>query len=426
MYYTNGGDLVKYKQGYDAALETIMSGENCVVIGPGGSGKSMLIHTLMQFFEYDTILAASSGIAARNIGGATCHSTFKLPVGFDLSMPKIDKKKRELLGSSSLSRIIIDEAFMLRSDSVDHIDARLKAVRRNNESFGGIQKVMFGDPFQLPPIVQAKSSESTAFYKHYQTPHIFGSKIWDSFDYTLVELDKVMRQENEEFSKVLCNLRTGVDIRQGIEYINDMSKKTKSGAGIILATTRNLVSTYNQTEFNKLRSREVRYQSRKKGKTSDLQIEDSVSLKEGCRVIITCNATNGEYVNGSLGVVTKLAPKEVLVELDNGKEVWIPYTVVPCYEYVQDGTGNIKKHECGRVEYLPLMLGYAITIHRSQGLTLDDYEVDLGFGAFCSGQAYTALSRARSIEGLYLKKPLRQKDIIVDKDIVRWLDSVRG
>ncbi len=418
--------MLEYKTGYDSAIDAIMSGENCVIIGAAGSGKSLLIHTIMQFFETDTILCASSGIAARNIGGTTAHSTFRLPLGFDLTLPNMTRDKIKVLASRGLNRIIIDEAFMLRSDYLDLIDLRLKLIRKNQLPFGGLQMVIIGDPLQLGPVLQSKSREKTEFLKHYTTPLIFGSKIWDNFDFIMVEMNEVKRQENKEFSSVLSNIREGIDVRNSLAYINDNYLKSKSKDSLILGTTRNIVNDYNMTNFNSLIGNVLTYRTKIKGKVTDMGIEKEISLKAGCRVILTHNDQEGRFSNGSLGVVTQLFSDCVQVMLDQGGEVVVNFVEISCFEYKEDKEGKVRRVESGRISYMPLALGWAVTVHRSQGLTLSSLSVDLGWGAFCSGQTYTALSRAKSIDKLHMKRHLRESDIIVDKEAIEWIRNMRS
>lgn len=142
--------------------------------------------------------------------------------------------------------------------------------------------------------------------------------------------------------------------------------------------------------------------------------------------MITANAPNGDYFNGSLGRVCSMRSTEVVVDLDNGDRVVVPYITIPCYEYITDREGNISRKEVGKAEYMPMMLGYSCTINRCQGLTLDSINVDFSWGCFSSGQAYTALSRVKDLSGLYMKRPLKQKDIIVDRNAINWIKQVRG
>lgn len=397
----------------DKALQHIKDGHNVAIFGAGGVGKSHIIR--QAYNPSNTLLCAPTGIAAINIKGATCHSVFGLPFGLPTEADKlrIPKRVKQKLECHSIERIIIDEVGMLRADMLDMIDLRLKKARGNRKPFGGVQMVLVGDPFQLEPIVS--KSEEEHFYRQYQTPFFFGAKCWKGFD--VINLHKVFRQEAQDQIEALNAVRKG-NVNT-LEYIHSVSAQIPNPLSVHLCARKAEAKKINDEQYAKLDTPEKIFKGYMDGAVkwdSGLPVEEVIRLRVGAKVLIAANGV--DYRNGDTGVVESMTDTTVSVTLDRNKNtVLISIIEWQTYKY-QNVNGTLHKTTDKIYYQLPLRMGWAITIHASQGMTLDYVALDIGDGCFAHGQLYVALSRIRDLRNLYIVNKIKESDVIVNQDVV--------
>lgn len=394
------------------AIEAIKSGKNVFITGSGGVGKSWVIQ---QVTDKNTVVVAPTGIAALNVQGITCHKAFGLPIGLvqQSDYAKPNRNVNNLFGGVGVKRIIIDEVGMLRSDYLDLINHRLQQARYNKLPFGGIQVVLVGDFYQLEPIVS--EAEQSFFFKKYTTPFAFGAKCWN-FD--TIELDKVYRQSDVRQVQLLNSIRKKEhNYTQSLAEISAMSLQSDEDC-LHLCSYKKDAFTINTRYFNEVKGQSKTYTAYVSGKWNDSEkaVDDMIQIKVGCKVLICANDMEGTYVNGDRGVVTALHPDSVDVLLDSGNTVNVEYFTWEKYEYSKVGRG-FSKDVCGMFKQLPIRLGWAIVVHKAQGMTLDKVSLDVGRGCFSHGQLYVALSRVRNLEQLHLSRPLKEEDVILRSEV---------
>lgn len=445
--------MSKFVVGAEAAMAAIMAGENVFITGPGGSGKSHMIATLREWFADSSLLIAPTGIAALNIKGMSCHKACGLTFG--ITTPEDYKargrKQAILMASEALDMIILDEGPMVRRDKFKEMDMKFRYHRKVNQVFGGLQVVVFGDGFQISPVLTR--NEEAEFRRAFGDEIPLGSDTWEECNFTYAYLDKIHRQSDPEFAKYLNNIRVGKDVEAAIQYLNsNCVGKGLLPDAVTLTTTNKLAEEINEREYNKLPGIGKTFKAKITGEFPDRPVLENLSLKVGLKVMITVNDSPEEgqpvkYVNGTVGVISRIASSYVLVNIDGvdtpvHEKTWDNIEQVP-EKYMKkvkreevDEEGNVTiieeeveatrlvDNKLGKFTQFPFKLGYAITTHKSQGLTLGQVNIDLGFGAFAAGQTYVALSRARDVKGLRLVKPLRRKDIIVDRRVANFYRRV--
>lgn len=396
--------------------------------GGAGTGKSTLIKIIMEEAK-NAVLTATTGIAGMNIGGQTLHSLFRL--GAKLMLREdLDKHKcpNQAL-FEAMEYLIIDEISMLRADMLDAVDYLLKKWRKSNEPFGGVMVIGSGDLLQLPPVVGKVESE--IYFMMYASPWFFYAKALANVDSEFVELKTIYRQRDEAFMNALNRIRENNDHRDSVALINrtcfrDIDPNFQPD--LVLCARNDRADQINKECLNKIPSPMKVYRGEITGTINPkakLPSPMELELKVGCRVMITKNIENA--VNGQLGTVKNLEADVIAVELDTGMVIDVVQAEWEQTRYgVNPATKEIVAQESAdSYKQFPLTLGYAVSIHKSQGLTLDSVLIDLGDGAFASGMTYTALSRCRSLHGIKLAKPLAMRDVITDKTILAFYDAVR-
>lgn len=404
---------------------------NVFLTGKAGTGKTTFLKSLKKECKHKSyIVVAPTGVAAVHAGGATIHSFFQIPLGAYLPdtggfNKEINEYKSEIIKNIDL--LIIDEVSMVRADMLDAIDCRLRQIRGNEEPFGGVQLLLIGDLFQLPPVAVGKELE--LLKKCYKSMFFFESKALAKTPYVAIEVDKVFRQENDIFKDILNSVREEKISEEQLEllnmrYIPDF--KSEPGEYYLRLVTHNKqVDEINSKEMALLVGEEYTYQSEIKGyfPESSYPTPASLTLKVGAHVMFTKSNKDKGYHKGTLGIITHLGDEYISVELmDSGKgtkkirvtpETWenIDYILVDSHK--QNDKPTIKEKSVGTFTQFPLQQAWAITIHKSQGLTFDRVIVDVSH-SFTTGQTYVALSRCRTLRGLVLSEEVDSKSIKCD------------
>ncbi len=401
--------------------------EHVFVTGRAGTGKSTLLQHLAWNTSKQIAVCAPTGVAALNVEGQTIHSLLKLPLGVIADAPlRQSAELKRLLGKLDL--LVIDEISMVNADLMDAIDRSLRQARGvRSVPFGGVQVVMFGDPYQLAP-VPGDGEERAYFSDHYESMWFFDARVWrEECDLAVVELVHIHRQTDLEFKQALNAVRHGTVTADIAQLLNDAGARTPPGDDVLTLATRN-------DTVNRINSRELaRLPGRPKTATAEITgdfggrqypADAELQLKLGAQVMFLRNDAEGRWVNGSLGKVVDIGGT-VWVEVD-GEQHEVEPAVWEQYRYSYSPmTKEIKRNVVAEFTQFPLRLAWAVTIHKSQGKTFDRAVLDLGTRAFAPGQTYVALSRLTSLEGLYLSRPLRPADIIVDQRVRRFIHEVR-
>ncbi|MGM9698122.1 MAG: helix-turn-helix domain-containing protein [Prevotella sp.] len=406
------------------------TGRSIFLTGKAGTGKTTFLHTVKEKSTKQMIVVAPTGVAAINAGGMTIHSFFQLPLSPYVPGAKVKnifefgKEKRKIMASMDL--LVIDEISMVRSDLLDAIDSVLRRYRNHYKPFGGVQLLMIGDLAQLTPVVTPEDEEMLRPY--YDTPYFFGSKALQQIDYVTIQLEKIYRQTDQQFVNILNNVREGrptVDDLYVLHTKYEPTFKPKPEEGYIRLTTHNrMADDYNDREMKILTTKPYTYKAEIEGNFPELSYPTSseLTLKEGAQVMFIKNDTDGKYFNGKIGRVVELRDDSVKVvctgesnEIEVTPQEWenAKYTINP-------QTHEIETEIQGLFRQYPLRLAWAITIHKSQGLTFDHAIIDAGH-SFASGQVYVALSRCRSLEGLVIASKINTSAIISDERIDNYM-----
>lgn len=396
------------------------------ITGRAGTGKSTLLRHLTDNSKQQIIVCAPTGVAALNVGGQTIHSLLKLPLGVIAEAPlRQSAELKRMLGKLDL--LVIDEISMVNADLMDAIDRSLRQARGvRSVPFGGVQVVMFGDPYQLAP-VPGDAEERAYFADHYESMWFFDARVWRDEPLDVVELVHIHRQSDLEFKQALNAVRHGTVTAEIAQLLNDAGARTPPDEEVLTLATRNdTVTRINARELARLPGTSKTAVAEVSGDFGGRQYPADVDLKLklGAQVMFLRNDAEGRWVNGSLGKVVDIGGT-VWVEVD-GEQHEVEPAVWEQFRYsYSPTTKEIKRDVVAEFSQFPLRLAWAVTIHKSQGKTFDRAVIDLGSRAFAPGQTYVALSRLTSLEGLYLTRPLRPGDIIVDQRVRRFIHEVR-
>jgi len=402
--------------------------EHVFVTGRAGTGKSTILTHLSFHTSKIIAVCAPTGVAALNVGGQTIHSLLRLPTGIiadhDLDQPSELKKML-----SAIDTLVIDEISMVSADLMDAIDRSLRQARgRKHDPFGGVQIIMFGDPYQLPPVPARDPHERAYFHDTYRSLWFFDAKVWLDTPMTAIELVEVHRQNDDRFKQILGAVRHGEVTEDMADELNTAGARTAPRDVITLATTNATVARINAARLAEITGEPLRAVAEINGefRENTYPADEVLELKAGAQVMFLRNDPDGRWVNGTIGQVTRVAGT-VWVEVDGAdgiEEHEVEPAVWERYRYRYDAeTKKLEKEVVAEFEQFPLRLAWAVTVHKSQGHSYDAAIIDLGPGAFSAGQSYVALSRVRSLDGLYLRRPLRPSDVIVDPNVVRFMES---
>ena len=408
------------------------TGRSIFLTGKAGTGKTTFLKTVVEQSKKRSIVVAPTGVAAINAGGMTIHSFFQLP--FTPYVPnariksKFDfgKEKRRII--ASLDLLIIDEISMVRSDLLDAIDSVLRRYRDRYKPFGGVQLLMIGDLQQLTPVVTPE--DEVLLKPYYDTPYFFGSKALQQIEYVTILLDKVYRQEDATFLDVLNHIREAHPTADDINILNQRCQPAfipKPSEGYIRLTTHNyLADNYNDNELKKLPGHSYTFQAQIEGNFPEYSYPTSevLTLKEGAQVMFVKNDPTGEhrYYNGRIGEIVEISESRVCVLCAGdaeGIEVE-PLEWENAQYQLNPETRVIETKIQGKFRQLPLRLAWAITIHKSQGLTFERAIIDANL-SFAPGQVYVALSRCKTLEGMVLSSPIETRAIIADKRVEDYI-----
>lgn len=396
---------------------------NLFLTGKAGTGKS----TFLRYFRDQTkkkyVVVAPTGIAALNVQGQTIHSLFRMPPRF-VDINRIYTDKRKLF--HELELLIIDEISMVRSDVFAGINVFLQKAKRNRRPFGGVQLCIIGDLFQLPPVVGKE--EEAFFQQFYTSPHFFTTEAYQAGQFKVKEFQTVHRQQQGVFLTILNRLRMGKSDVRDIAALNarvaPMPSHIPTGS-LVLTTTNSTADRINDHHLRSLPGLSTIFASESKGNFGltgfRLPAPENLELKLGAQVMFIRNDPDERWVNGTLGIVVELTDQTMRVQTESGT-----YTVKPekwrtiAYEFLEAESKIVEK-TLGSFTQFPLMLAWAVTIHKSQGKTLGRVIIDLGRGAFADGQLYVALSRCTSLEGITLTKPISFADIQASNDVVAFM-----
>jgi ATP-dependent exoDNAse (exonuclease V) alpha subunit len=404
---------------------------NVFITGRAGTGKSTLLDYFRHITKKRVVVLAPTGVAALNVKGQTIHSFFGFKPGIT---PDQVKKVRSTFQSKSiyknLDAIVIDEISMVRADLLDCVDRFLRLNGpRPGKPFGGIQMIFVGDLYQLPPVVTA--SENAVFKLLYETPFFYGAKAYNSLDMEFVELEKVYRQHDEQFIELLNAIRNKSISEEALELLNQRHcpdfEPPPHDFYVYLTTTNKLADEINARRLAGLRSRLYTLLGRVDGEFGDKYLPTAINLqvKVGAQIMMLNNDAEGRWVNGSVGKVSEIvqsrrAEHTIIAELADGDTVEVTPHTWEIFRFII-ADGQLKSEVIGQFTQYPLMLAWAVTIHKSQGKTFDKVVIDIGKGTFAHGQAYVALSRCTTLGGIVLKKPISKEHIWMDYKVVDFL-----
>lgn len=404
--------------------------------GKAGTGKSTFLRYITEHTKKNYVVLAPTGIAAVNVGGVTMHSFFRIP--FKPLLPDdpdfaVDRLKQRMKYSRehqklirSLDLIIIDEISMVRADIIDFMDKLLRVYTgKRFEPFGGKQLLLVGDIFQLEPVVTSDMRDILSRY--YPNPFFFSARAFNEFPLIPIELKKIYRQTDREFISLLDRVRVGaptnVDLDTLRAHVDPLAECGDDDFVMTLASRRDMVDNINDTQLGRLKTKKITYT----GEIEDLFPESALpapmqlTLKVGAQVVFVRNDRDRRWVNGTLGKVYSATPTRLEIELENGKRHVVSIELWENMEYTYDEASHkVIEKVIGLYKQYPLRLAWALTVHKSQGLTFNKVIIDLGRGAFSSGQSYVALSRCTGLDGLTLRSPLTARDIFVNPAITGY------
>lgn len=407
------------------------------ITGKAGTGKTTFVKRIQQEIKKNFLVLAPTGIAALKVEGQTIHSVFRFP--FEVITPETklweDQKsnpgryQRTKMLLAKIDTIIVDEVSMVRCDIVDAMDRVLRHVMSTNQPFGGKQVIFVGDLCQLPPVVKAEDSRTLVKYYGGVSPFFYKAHVIKRMNLPKIEFRKVYRQTDGEFINLLNKMRSGEVTCRDLELINKniAAPKDSDDYFVTLATRNNVASDINYGKLAELEGEEYCYEGVMAGnfKQNDCPVPMTLKLKVGAQVIVCRNNCVNGCVNGTIAKVTELGDDYIRISLQDGREEYVAPAKWSNYEkVVNEETDEIENREVGCFVQFPIKLAWAITIHKSQGMTFDRMHFDLSGGVFASGQTYVAISRMRTLDGLTLSSAIMPHHIMVNPEVTEFYKTL--
>lgn len=407
--------------------------------GKAGTGKSTFLHYIAQTTKKKYVILAPTGIAAINVGGATLHSFFKLP--FHPLLPNDRRYSTQQLRNTlkynseiiklirELELIIIDEISMVRADIIDFIDKILRVYSHNMRiPFGGKQLLLVGDVYQLEPVL--KEEDRQLLQPYYPSKFFFDAHVFRSFQLVCIELQKVYRQRDDKFISILDHIRTSTVTNTDLSLLNQQVGQHQPmdahQLSITLSTRRDTVDYINSLHLSKLPGDATILHGSINGEYPENNLPTPIELevKTGAQILFIKNDREKRWVNGTLGTIISIGDEEdgkIYVRTEQGEDVDVEQEVWNNVRYTYNQKEQkVEEEILGSFQQFPLRLAWAITIHKSQGLTFNQVKIDLSGGVFAGGQTYVALSRCRSLKGIALQEPVKREDIYVNQEVVKF------
>jgi hypothetical protein len=413
------------------AFDLVANTNTCLFItGKAGTGKTTFIKRIQEEINKNFLVLAPTGIAAIAVGGQTMHSFFGFPfqtMGPHTRLDVLPEKKALL---REVDTIIVDEASMVRSDMVDGMDRYLRMAFETNMAFGGKQVVFVGDLFQLPPVVKQGSADAEMLRDLYGPglPFFYKAFVLKRMNLPKIEFQKVYRQSDEDFLTILNKMRNGEVKSEELALLNEHvgTEENNEDFSVTLTSFNYMAEKINEQKLNEIKEEEFLYRAEIKDefKNNDAPVPEVLRLKVGAQVIFCRNNPNSGYMNGTIAKVSALEEDKILVRLENGGEIEVHKVSWENVEskYNRD-TRKMESTIIGSFTQYPIKLAWAITIHKSQGMTFDRMHFDLSRGTFQAGQAYVAISRMRSLDGLTLSHPIMPHHIMQNPEVRAFANS---
>lgn len=428
----NGLELTEeFKLAYRTLEET---NDLLFLTGNAGSGKSTFLRYWLSHTKKKTVVLSPTGLGALNllpIKASTIHKYYRLPPKplVPGNVPRISKEFLEYERKKHLSvdTIIIDECSMVSSLMLQAIDWFYRINFDTDEPFGGIQLVLVGDLAQLPPVIASKE-ERQYVDDHFKSRYFFDATILEQTGVSMIKLTNIFRQKDPEFINILNKIRDNTISQEDLDMLNAKCySPTRNPDDLMLCATNDQVKRINDTQIAKLPGDPITLTSEITGKFNpkNCPVDETIVVKPGCKVMCRNNDSEGNWVNGTIGTfVRKLSSDVIIVKIDGVEYEMEKFKFETCDYKYDSKSQKLEPKETSYMKAFPISLAYAITIHKSQGSTYDKFSVDMGRGAFDSGQTYVALSRGTSLDGITLNQKITMRDIIIDPILVNFFRNI--